>query len=119
MNDLTAWLDQQLENQRHTAEALKTLAAALPAETATLLTETASLLRADVGAKRRILDEIVPLIDRLDADLQAELPGGRHESTGQSDELICLLVMSYVNPPTPQQLDADGHATSCGSWRTP
>lgn len=69
VDDLETWLRQQLENQRHTADALKALAHALPAETGAYLTETADMLLADVDAKRRILDQCADVWahDRVEA----------------------------------------------------
>ncbi|MEU8334829.1 DUF6221 family protein [Micromonospora tulbaghiae] len=55
MDDLTGFLNRQIENQRHRANALKALAVALPAKAAAYVAETADLLHADADAKREII----------------------------------------------------------------
>ncbi|MEV5211352.1 DUF6221 family protein [Micromonospora sp. NPDC053740] len=56
-DEMGMWLDQQVENQRHDAQALKALATAMPApETVEWLTGIADTLAADADSKRRILD---------------------------------------------------------------
>jgi acetylornithine deacetylase/succinyl-diaminopimelate desuccinylase-like protein len=52
----------------------------------------------EVEAKRRILDEIVPLIDQLDAKIEEEWGNGPYP-TGESDRLVKLLAMPYAGRP--------------------
>lgn len=70
-DDLATWLDRQLENQRHTADGLKTLAASMPAGTAAWLTGIADGLQADAEAKRRLL-ELHPYAGLLSAPESCE-----------------------------------------------
>jgi hypothetical protein len=53
---------------------------------------------AEVDAKRRILDEIVPLIDEMDGRIESEW-GLRMEPIGESDALVKLLALPYADQP--------------------
>lgn len=54
---------------------------------------------ADVAAKQRILDEIVPLIDQLDAQIESEWGSGISVPTGESGKLLRLLALPYSAHP--------------------
>ncbi|MFG2046155.1 DUF6221 family protein [Micromonospora sp. NPDC048935] len=97
MNDLTVWLDQQLENRRHTAEALKTLAAALPVETAALLTEAANLLLADVDSKRHMLDTVHPEVVKLEDTIWSEF--STYPEPDVPELLLKTVGLSYAGLP--------------------
>lgn len=71
MAALVTFLNQQLENQRHTANALKALAASMPLETAAWLTGIADGLQTDVEAKRLLL-ELHPYAGLLSAPESCE-----------------------------------------------
>lgn len=59
--------------------------------------DPARVLR-EVEAKRRILDEIVPLIDQMDAQIESEWGSGLGP-TGESDRLVKLLALPYADRP--------------------
>ncbi|MFG2046156.1 DUF6221 family protein [Micromonospora sp. NPDC048935] len=54
---LVPWLDQQLENQRHTGRTLHALATTEPPEVGQLLAQVGDYLIADADTKRRIIVE--------------------------------------------------------------
>jgi hypothetical protein len=95
VDDLVTWLQQQFENQRHRADALKAMAAALPPEAGAYLTETADMLLADVDAKRRIVDGC------LLRGEQGQQPGGEvfgYHATGMLTA-IRILAEVYADRP--------------------
>lgn len=59
--------------------------------------DPARVLR-EVEAKRRILDGIVTLIDRMDSAIESEWGSG-FGSTGESDKLLTLLALPYADHP--------------------
>lgn len=91
--DLAAFLRARLDEDAAEAEADEALAH----EQATgWLPER--VLR-DVAAKRRIIDEIVPVIDELDALLESERGSGAYKTSGESDRLLKLLALLYADHP--------------------
>lgn len=53
---------------------------------------------AEIEVKRKILDEIVPKIDEMDATIEAEWGNGLGP-TGESDQLVKLLAQPYADRP--------------------
>lgn len=93
MDDLTIWLQQQLENQRFRAEALQKLAPTFAPEIATILNETAELLLADVDAKRRILADY----ERYAAERRRAMNGW--ESSREISPILAALALPYAGRP--------------------
>ncbi|MEU8301141.1 DUF6221 family protein [Micromonospora sp. NPDC048909] len=89
-DEITSWLRQQLENQRHTAHALKTLAMAESPETAAILRRTSDQLQADADAKARLLTGIHGPSDRL--------VDGTPECKGCRDLWPCTTVLYLAQP---------------------
>jgi hypothetical protein len=54
---------------------------------------------ADIAAKRRILAEVVELIDSLDARIESEWGSGAYRPTGESDLLLQLLALPFADHP--------------------
>jgi hypothetical protein len=52
---LVPWLDQQLENQRRTGQALHLIASTMPHEAAQMMKRIGDFLTADAESKRRII----------------------------------------------------------------
>lgn len=100
-DDLIPWLHQQLENQRFRAEGLKTMARVLPPETGAYLTETAEMLLADVDAKRRILDAVLPKVNTLQGACDEEW--GCRLEVDAADLLLQSLALPYADCPGYQE----------------
>ena len=57
----------------------------------------------EVESKRRILDEVISLIDQLDAQIESEWGSGGYNSTGESDALVKLLALPFADRPGYQE----------------
>lgn len=90
-DDLAAWLLEQLARDEQAARALPNAIGGLQSRF------SPAKLVADCEAKRRIVNDIVPAVDKMDEAIAIEWGGGAADGT--ADDLLQLLALPYSDRP--------------------